>query len=138
MRSSDSAFMTMPGEQKPHCDAPAATKLSAHRARSAAGRPSWVLHLSAREPGCLLCAGHDGLAVDEHGAGAARAFRGAAVLYRRDPAAFAEHVKQALAVGKVDGYGLAVKDEFHDTPLAAHGGTATALDQRSLAPLGAA
>src|SRR3972149_4790669 len=40
-----SAFITMPGEQKPHWEAPAATKLSAHWVRRSAGRPSSVVTL---------------------------------------------------------------------------------------------
>src|SRR5664279_4058202 len=43
LASSDSAFIRMPGEQKPHWEAPAATKLSAHRPRSASSIPSWVV-----------------------------------------------------------------------------------------------
>ena len=39
LASSTSAFMRMPGEQKPHWEAPAATKQSAHIRRSAAAAP---------------------------------------------------------------------------------------------------
>ena len=40
LASSTSAFIRMPGEQKPHWDAPAATKQSAHICRPTAERPS--------------------------------------------------------------------------------------------------
>ncbi len=41
--SSASAFMTRPGEQNPHCDAPDAQKHRAHRSRSSGVRPSRVV-----------------------------------------------------------------------------------------------
>ncbi len=39
-RSRASAFMTIPGEQNPHCEAPDTTNASAQRSRSTAGSPS--------------------------------------------------------------------------------------------------
>ena len=40
---SASAFITIPGEQYPHWEAPAATKHSLQRSRSSSERPSWVV-----------------------------------------------------------------------------------------------
>jgi hypothetical protein len=49
--------MTIPGEQNPHCDAPEATKQSAHSSRSASDSPSWVTTL--RPSACPAFWAHD-------------------------------------------------------------------------------
>ncbi len=53
-RRSASAFITMPGEQNPHCEAPVRAKASAHEVRVASDRPSSVstVRPATRVAGC--------------------------------------------------------------------------------------
>ena len=103
----------MPGEQKPHCDAPVTAKRLGPAAARLLAEPLLRDDALPLDPGCLLGAGDDGMPVHDHRARAAGALRRAPVLHRPQPEVVAEQLEQALPFARLRDDSLPVERELH-------------------------
>ncbi len=103
--------------QKPHWEAPVATKASVERFEDFGFEPGQARDRPPCDPGGRGHTRDPGMTVDEHGAASALALRRAAVLDRGDADALAQYREQRLVVVDLDLDLVAVEGELERAQL---------------------